>query len=83
MRPRQTLVVGLLAALSCTSAHAELNANGKALLEQGQYWQARKDKARASEAWRKLLLIDPQQSDAIYNLGLICLLYTSPSPRDS
>ena len=71
MRPRQTLVVGLLAALSCTSAHAELNANGKALLEQGQYWQARKDKARASEAWRKLLLIDPQQADAIYSLGLI------------
>lgn len=68
---RQTLAVGLLAALSCSAAHAELSANGKALLEQGQYWQARKDKARASEAWRKLLLIDPQQSDAIYNLGLI------------
>ncbi|OLS63036.1 cellulose biosynthesis protein BcsC [Pseudomonas putida] len=68
---RQTLAVGLLAALSCTATHAELSANGKALLEQGQYWQGRKDKARASEAWRKLLLIDPQQSDAIYNLGLI------------
>lgn len=68
---RQTLAVGLLAALSCTAAHAELSENGKALLEQGQYWQGRKDKARASEAWRKLLLIDPQQSDAIYNLGLI------------
>jgi len=71
MRSRQTLVVGLLAALIHNAAHAELSDNGKALLEQGQYWQARKDKARASEAWRKLLLIDPQQSDAIYNLGLI------------
>lgn len=68
---RQTLAVGLLAALSCTTAHAELSENGKALLEQGQYWQARKDKGRAFEAWRKLLLIDPQQSDAIYHLGLL------------
>lgn len=68
---RQTLAVGLLAALIHNGAHAELNENGKALLEQGQYWQARKDKARASEAWRKLLLIDPQQADAIYNLGLL------------
>lgn len=68
---RQTLAVGLLAALIHNSGHAELSDNGKALLEQGQYWQARKDNARASEAWRKLLLIDPQQADAIYNLGLI------------
>ncbi|WP_095153479.1 cellulose biosynthesis protein BcsC [Pseudomonas sp. Irchel 3E13] len=68
---RQTIAVGLLAALIHNSGHAELNENGKALLEQGQYWQARKDRARASEAWRKLLLIDPQQADAIYNLGLL------------
>jgi len=68
---RQTLAVGLLAVLIHNAVHAELSDNGKALLEQGQYWQARKDKARASEAWRKLLLIDPQQADAIYNLGLI------------
>lgn len=68
---RQTLAVGLLAALIHNGAHAELSENGKALLEQGQYWQARKDNARASEAWRKLLLIEPQQADAIYNLGLI------------
>ncbi|MDR0280916.1 MAG: BCSC C-terminal domain-containing protein [Paucimonas sp.] len=68
---RQTLAVGLLAALIHNGVHAELSDNGKALLEQGQYWQARKDNARASEAWRKLLLIDPQQADAIYNLGLI------------
>lgn len=68
---RQTLAVGLLAALIHNSGHAELSENGKALLEQGHYWQARNDHARASEAWRKLLLIDPQQADAIYNLGLI------------
>lgn len=68
---RKTLALGVLAALISTSSVAELSANGKVLLEQGQYWQARKDKARATEAWRKLLLIDPQQADALYGLGLL------------
>ena len=68
---RQTIALGLLAALIHNSAHAELSDNAKALLEQGNYWQARNDSARATEAWRKLLLIDPQQADAIYNLGLL------------
>jgi cellulose synthase operon protein C len=68
---RNTLALGVLVALIHTSGYAELSPNGKVLLEQGQYWQARKDKARATEAWRKLLLIDPQQADALYGLGLL------------
>ncbi|MFV3383261.1 cellulose synthase subunit BcsC-related outer membrane protein [Pseudomonas sp. NY15354] len=68
---RNTLALGVLVALIHNSGYAELNANGKVLLEQGQYWQARKDKNRATEAWRKLLLIDPQQADALYGLGLL------------
>ena len=68
---RQTLAIGVLAALIHNSSFAELSENGKVLLEQGQYWQARKDKNRATEAWRKLLLIDPQQADALYGLGLL------------
>lgn len=68
---RQTLAIGVLAALIHNSSFAELSENGKVLLEQGQYWQARKDITRATEAWRKLLLIDPQQADALYGLGLL------------
>lgn len=68
---RQALAIGVLAALIHNSSYAELSENGKVLLEQGQYWQARKDKNRATEAWRKLLLIDPQQADALYGLGLL------------
>lgn len=68
---RQTLAIGVLAALIHNSSFAGLSENGKVLLEQGQYWQARKDTTRATEAWRKLLLIDPQQADALYGLGLL------------
>lgn len=68
---RNTLALGVLVALIHTTGYAELSPNGKVLLEQGQYWQARKDKARATEAWRKLLLIDPQQADALYGLGVL------------
>lgn len=68
---RQTLAIGVLAALIHNSSFAELSENGKVLLEQGQYWQARKDTTRTTEAWRKLLLIDPQQADALYGLGLL------------
>ncbi|MGE7990798.1 cellulose synthase subunit BcsC-related outer membrane protein [Pseudomonas sp. NPDC089554] len=68
---RNTLALGVMLALIHNSGYAELSANGKVLLEQGQYWQARKDNVRATEAWRKLLLIDPQQADALYGLALL------------
>ena len=34
-------------------------------------WQTQDDPARAAEVWKKLLLIDPQQVDALYGLGLL------------
>jgi predicted Zn-dependent protease len=46
-------------------------AAGQALLEQGRYWQARNNAARAQEAWSRLLLIDPAQSEALYHMGLL------------
>ena len=68
---RHAVAFGLLAALIQNSSYAELSAAGKALLQQGQYWQAQDDKGRATEVWKKLLLIDPQQADALYGLGLL------------
>jgi tetratricopeptide (TPR) repeat protein len=64
--------MGLMAALaSHVGLAAELDGAGKALAEQGQYWQARGNAARATEAWERLLKQDPNQVDAIYNLGLL------------
>lgn len=62
---------GILAALINSSSFAALNDAGRALLEQGKYWQTQDDPARATEVWKKLLLIDPQQVDALYGLGLL------------
>jgi predicted Zn-dependent protease len=44
---------------------------GQALLEQGRYWQARNNTARAQEAWGRLLLIDPAHAEALYSMGLL------------
>ncbi|QEI07406.1 tetratricopeptide repeat protein [Pigmentiphaga aceris] len=44
---------------------------GQALLEQGRYWQARNNAARAQEAWGRLLLIDPTNAEGLYNMGLL------------
>lgn len=68
---RHAVAFGILAALIHTSSHAALNDAGKALLQQGQFWQAQDNQARATEVWKKLLLIDPQQADALYGLGML------------
>lgn len=68
---RHAVAFGMLAALIHSTGFAALNDAGKALLQQGQYWQAQDNQARATEAWKKLLLIDPQQPDALYGLGLM------------
>ncbi|MBJ2258537.1 cellulose synthase subunit BcsC-related outer membrane protein [Pseudomonas psychrophila] len=62
---------GILASLIHTASFAALDDAGKTLLQQGQYWQAQNDQARATEAWKKLLLIDPKQADALYGLGML------------
>ena len=62
---------GILASLIHTASFAALDDAGKTLLQQGQYWQAQNDQARATEVWKKLLLIDPKQADALYGLGML------------
>ena len=76
---RHAIAFGIFAALIHSSSFAALNDAGKALLQQGQYWQAQGDQARATEAWKKLLLIDPQQADAFYGLGLLELKANRPA----
>ena len=72
MHPRRhTLAIGILATLIGTAAHAETSDAQMRLVEQGQYWQARDNAARASEAWEKVLRLDPNQIDALYGMGLI------------
>lgn len=72
MRPRRhTLVIGILAALVGTAAHADSSEAQARLVEQGQYWQARDNAARAAEAWEKVLRLDANQVDALYGMGLI------------
>lgn len=68
---RHAVAFGILAALIQNSSFAALNEAGKALLQQGQFWQAQDNPARATEVWKKLLLIDPQQADALYGLGML------------
>ena len=68
---RHAVAFGILATLIHTSSFAALDDAGKALLQQGQYWQAQNDQARATEVWKKLLLVDPQQADALYGLGML------------
>ncbi len=40
------------------------------LIEQGRYWQAQHNPDRAMDAWNKLLLLAPDQPEALYGLGL-------------
>ena len=68
---RHALAFGIFASLMHSASHAALDDAGKALLQQGQYWQAQDDQARATEVWKKLLLIDPKQADALYGLGML------------
>ena len=79
MHPRRhTLAIGILATLIGTAAHAETSDAQMRLVEQGQYWQARDNAARASEAWEKVLRLDPNQIDALYGMGLIGVKQDKP-----
>ncbi|MDO8695238.1 MAG: cellulose synthase subunit BcsC-related outer membrane protein [Sheuella sp.] len=67
---KHAITAGVLLSLVSHMSLAQTDA-GKALLEQGLYWQAQGNKARAAEVWNKLLVIEPGQTRAIYGLGLI------------
>jgi len=85
----RSLAVGMLAAIAaqpCVAAQAEpaaavrpADAATKSLIEQGRYWQARDNAARAAEAWGRVLMADPRQPEALYNLGLLELKANRPA----
>jgi tetratricopeptide (TPR) repeat protein len=72
MRPyRSTLTIGILTALIGSTVHAEGTDVQAQLVEQGQYWQARANTQRAAEIWQKVLLLNQNQVNALYGMGLV------------
>ena len=67
-RYRQLASLGLCTALLQGVAWAQEDVE-KVLIEQGNYWQDRKDPTRAAEAWNKLLLMSPDNPQALYGLA--------------
>lgn len=67
---RNSLVLGLIASLIAPAVCAQTSAE-QTLLDQGQYWQERGDTERATEAWQKLLSINPQNAQALYGMALV------------
>lgn len=67
---KQKIALSLLLGMSCQVAWAQGTA-GKALLEQGLYWQAQGNDDRAAEAWKKLLRLQPDEPRALYGLGQV------------
>ncbi|EGH99378.1 cellulose synthase operon protein C, partial [Pseudomonas amygdali pv. lachrymans str. M302278] len=75
---RHTLVIGLVAAIAASVSHAQGATVEAQLIEQGQYWQARSNAVRAAEIWQKVLLIDANQVQALYGMGLIGVKQNKP-----
>ena len=65
-RPK-ALALGLAASLASPVLLAQDPA--RILLEQGQYWQSQGNSERATEAWQKLLRMQPGQPAALYGLA--------------
>lgn len=70
---KSPLTLGLLAVLIQGTALAENSDPKRLLVDQGLFWQAEDKPKRAAEVWNKLLLLDAQQPDALYGLGLIAV----------
>ena len=66
---KHPLAFAVLLALGSQSALAQTSSAAKALLQQGQYWQAQGQPARAAEAWKKLLRLQPDEPRALYGLA--------------
>lgn len=71
-RHQTTLIIGLLSALMHVPAGAQTDAVS-ALVEQGNYWLEQNDAQRAAEAWNKLLLLNPDNPQALYGLARAAL----------
>ncbi|MPQ65461.1 MULTISPECIES: cellulose biosynthesis protein BcsC [unclassified Pseudomonas] len=67
---RHTLTLTLLFALANPALQARADDPQAQLIEQGRYWQSQNNPDRAIDAWNKLLLIAPDQPEALYGLGL-------------
>ena len=68
-----TLAVTLL--LTCVpqvsiGQSATQNSSQKLLLEQALYWKSKGNSERAAEAWKKLLLINPKDTSALYGMAV-------------
>ncbi|WP_122666858.1 cellulose biosynthesis protein BcsC [Pseudomonas viridiflava] len=79
---RHAVISGVFAALLSSNSFAALDSAGQALLQQGRYWQEHDDTARATEVWNKLLLIDPQQADALHGLGMLGVTTKRPAQAE-
>lgn len=63
---------GVALAQAAPTGQAQSPAAIATLAQQGRYWQNRQPD-RAGEAWKKLLLIDPDNADALSGLGRLAL----------
>ncbi|MGY2374690.1 cellulose synthase subunit BcsC-related outer membrane protein [Pseudomonas sp. SDO524_S393] len=68
---RHTLALAIMATLASSAGLAASNDPQTLLIEQGNYWQSKKNPERALESWQKLLSLSPEQPDALYGIGLI------------
>jgi cellulose synthase operon protein C len=65
-------ILGLLITSISHPAWAQDNTS-RMLLEQGRFWQTHHKPDLAAQTWSKLLLTDPNQSEALYGMGLIAV----------
>ncbi len=77
MRRYNQIACGLLVTLLHHAGWAQNDAS-QVLTEQGIFWQAQQDSQRAAQAWNKLLLISPENPQALYGLGIIELYVKKP-----
>ncbi|ONH54328.1 Tetratricopeptide repeat-containing protein [Pseudomonas cedrina] len=68
---RHTLALAILATLASSASLAASSDPRALLIEQGNYWQSKKNPERALESWQKLLSMSPEQPDALYGIGLV------------
>lgn len=69
---RHALAIGLLATVMHQTVWAQSDAN-QMLIDQGRFWQSKGNPERASEAWGKLLLVDPAQPEALYGMAQLAI----------
>lgn len=76
MHPKNKLILLALAAL--VVPHLAMAQGGdpatKLLVDQARYWQSKNDYVRSASIWKKVLLSNPSQIEAIYGIGLSDLI---------